>query len=156
MIQGGRVAAETNKAGRIGPESQFQCFHGKAVLTQRVVEWTPFERIVSQDTDSMPLMNKLTWKNEYRLVPTERGTRLTIGLGHFEGSWLARKSIAMLLSKGLSQFQERVQAFASAAEADWAGLQADAAGARSVDLSEESIRDAAGAGLTESSSRPEE
>lgn len=156
MIQGGRVAAETNKAGRIGPESQFQCFHGKAVLTQRVVEWTPFERIVSQDTDSMPLMKKLTWKNEYRLVPTESGTRLTIGLGHFEGSWLARKSITSLLSKGFSQFQERIQAFAAAAEADWAEKRAAADVSPIVVLTPESIRDAAGAGLTDSRSRPED
>jgi hypothetical protein len=155
MIQGGRVAAETNKAGRIGPESQFQCYHGNAVLTQRVVEWTPFERIVSQDTDSMPLMNKLTWKNEYRLMPTESGTRLTIGMGHFEGSWLARKSITSLLSKGFSQFQGRVQAFARAAEADWAGQQAPADALPTVVLTPESIRDAARGSLT-ASRRPEE
>jgi hypothetical protein len=147
MIQGGRVAAETNKAGRIGPESRFQCYHGKAVLTQRVVEWTPFERIASQDTDSMPLMNKLTWKNEYRLLPTESGTRLTIGMGHFEGSWLARKSITSLLSKASSQFQGRIRAFAAAAEADWAGQQASADAAPTIVPTPESIRDAAGSTL---------
>ncbi len=147
MIQGGRVAAETNKAGRIGPESQFQCYHGKNVLTQRIVEWTPFERIVSQDTETMPLMNKLTWKNEYRLVPTEGGTRLTISMGHFEGPWLARKSITSLLSKGSSQFQGRIRAFAAAAEADWAEQQTSADAAPAIVLTAESIRDAAASSL---------
>lgn len=147
LIQGGRVVADTNKAGRMGPESQFQCYHGKNVLTQRIVEWTPFERIVSQDTDSMPLMNKLTWNNEYRLVPTESGTRLTISMGHFEGSWLARKSITRLLSKGFSQFAGRIHAFAAAAEADWAEHQAAADAAPTIVLTPESIRAAAGSSL---------
>lgn len=130
--------------GHIGPESRFQCFHGKNVLHQRIVEWTPFERIVSQDTETMPLMNKLTWKNEYRLVPTESGTRLTISLGDFAGPRLARKAITLTMSKGVTQFEGRVRAFAAAVEADGAEKQANAGRAPTVELTAELIRGAAG------------
>lgn len=48
-------------------------------------EWTPFERIVTQDTETMPVMKRLTWRNEYRLQPTATGTSSTISRGGFEG-----------------------------------------------------------------------
>ena len=139
VLRGGRVSAEANRAGRIGPESQFQCFHGRNVLSQRIVEWTPFERFMSQDTETMPLKKKLTWKNEVRLVPTDGGTRLTIGMGNSEGPRLARKSITSVIAKSSSQFRGRLQAFPAAVEADSAEQQADAGGAPTV----ESIREAA-------------
>lgn len=147
MIQGYRVSVRANEAGRIGPESQFQCFHGKQVLSQRIVEWTPFERIVSQDTDTMPMMKKLTWRNEYRLAPTDTGTRLRIGLGDFTGSKLAVKAMTRSMSKEAGRFEHRVRAFAAAVEADWAAQRADAAGAATIALTTESIREAAAASL---------
>jgi uncharacterized protein YndB with AHSA1/START domain len=147
IVGADRVSAENRKRGRMGPEGEFQCFHGDHVLRQIIVEWTPFERIVSSDTDTTPLMNKLTWKNEYRLVPSHSGTHLTISLGDFEGSWLVRKTIPRLLSRGASQVEDNLREFAAMAEADWADQHASVADVPAPELTSESIRAAAAGSL---------
>ena len=121
----------------------------KNVLSQVIVEWTPFERIVSQETETMPLMNKLTWKNEYRLVPTESGgTHLTIGLGDFEGPWLPRRFAGIVLPKGAKQITANLREFAALAEADWDSQRATDGEAPTIVLTPELIRAAANSGLT--------
>lgn len=139
-----RVSVDKRQAGRIGPGSQLQCFHGKNVLSQVIVEWTPFERIVSQDTETMPLMNKLTWNNEYRLVPTgSGGTHLTVSLGNFEGPWLLRKFAGIVLPRGAKQVAVSLEAFAALVESDWASQRATDGEAAPIELTPESIRQAA-------------
>ncbi len=147
IVGADRVALDNRQAGRIGPEGQFQCFHGDHVLRQVIVEWTPFERIVSQDTDTMPLMNKLTWKNEYMLVPKQSGTHLTISLGDFEGSRLVRKLVTTFLSRGAGQIEDNLREFAAMAEADWADQHARVGDLTAPELTSESIRDAAASSL---------
>lgn len=147
IVGSDRASVENRKAGRIGPESQFQCFHGNHVLRQVIVEWTPFERIVTQDTDTMPLMNKLTWKDEYRLMPTEHGTHLTISLGGFEGPRLPRKVATLMLSRGGRQIEGNLREFAAMVEADWVRQRASDGEAPPIELTPESIRDAAGSSL---------
>lgn len=143
-----RVSVEKRQAGRIGPESQFQCFHGKNVLNQVIVEWTPFERIVTQDTETSPLMNKLTWKNEYQLVPTESGgTHLSISLGDFEGSRFLRKFAGLVLPRGAKQVEGNLQEFAALVEADWAKQRANDGESAPVVLTPDSIRTAANSSL---------
>jgi len=143
-----RVSLKNRKAGRIGPESQFQCFHGKHSLRQVIVEWTPFERIMSQDTETMPLMNKLTWKNEYRLVPTETGTHLSISLGGFEGPRLRQKLATLMLASGGKHMESNLREFAALAEADWANQRAVDGEAPTIVLTPELIRAAANSGLS--------
>ena len=141
-----RVSLGKRSGGRMGPGGEFQCFHGDHVLRQVILEWTPFERIVSRDTDTMPLMKRLTWKNEYRLVPNQSGTRLTISLGNFEGAKLLPKLVTAFLSKGARQVEDNLRRFAAMAEADWAEAHADVGGP-TVELTKESIRDAAASSL---------
>ena len=150
IVGADRVSVDRRKAGRVGSESQFQCFHGKHVLSQVILEWTPFERIVSQDTETMPLLNKLTWKNEFRLVPTESGTHLAISLGGFEGPWLPRKAAELMLSRGGGQIEGNLREFATLAESDWAEQRAGDREAPSIELTPELIRDAASGGLRNS------
>jgi hypothetical protein len=147
IIGADRVTLEDRRAGRMAPGSRFQCFHGKHTQRQVIAEWTPFERMVSQDTDTMPLLDSLTWRNEYRLVATETGTHLTISLGGFEGPWLRRKVATMALSRGVKQFEGNLHEFAAMAVADWAKQQAAARDSSAVELTEPLIREAASAAL---------
>ncbi len=149
IVGADRVALENRRAGRMGLEGEFLCFHGSHLQRQVILEWTPFERIVSRDTDTMPLMKALTWKNEYRLVPNDGGTHLTISLGDFEGSWWARKAVLPFLSRGAKEVEANLREFAAVAEADWADRQASVGEAPTVDLTSESIRDAAADGLND-------
>lgn len=63
------------KAGRIGPGSTFQCYHGKNVTPHLVLEWTPFERIMVRQPIPFP-GGPLTTFIDWRLTTTESGTRL--------------------------------------------------------------------------------
>jgi hypothetical protein len=74
--------------GRVGVGSTYHCFHGKSVLPQTILEWTPFEHIVTQDAMGGPF-KKGTFVADYRLEPTETGTRLTRTSGRIEGSGVA-------------------------------------------------------------------
>jgi hypothetical protein len=98
----------------------------------------------------MPLLNKLTWKNEYRLVPTESGTHLANSLGGFEGPWLPRKVAELMLSRGGGQVESNLREFATLAESDWAEQRAGDGEAPSIELTPELIRDAASGGLRNS------
>ncbi len=154
MIQGAdRTSIENRKAGRMGVESQFQCFHGNHVLRQVILEWTPFERIVSQEADTTPLLNRLTWKNEYRLVSTQSGTRLTISLGGLEGPRLLSSAVTAFFKRGAKQVEGNMREFAVMVEKDWADQHEGLSVVPAVELTAESIRDAASSSLSNPQAR---
>ncbi len=143
IVGADRVTVDGRKNGRLGPESQFQCFHGNNVLRQVIVEWAPFERIVTQDTETMPVMNKLTWKNEYRLTPDGDATRLRISLNDFEGPTLWRTAAGFMMRRGAGLVEKNIREFAALVEADWARRRALDSEASSMEPTPESIRQAA-------------
>ena len=150
IIQGtDRTSLENRKAGRMGVESQFQCFHGNHMLRQVILEWTPFERIVSQAADTTPFLNRLTWKNEYRLVPTQSGTELTISLGDLQGSRLLASAVTAFFTRGSRRVAGNMREFAVTVEKDWAERDERAGDAPTVELTVESIRAAAGRNLND-------
>ena len=142
-----RVDVEQRRAGRIGIESEFQCFHGNHVMTQRIVEWTPFDRIVTQETHTAFPMNKLTWRSECLLTPTPTGTHLRLSLGQFEGPRLLRTMMPVVLSRHLDDVARNLRAFAEMIEADWAEHHEAGVATPVEDLTPESIRQAAGSDL---------
>ena len=147
IVGGDRVALTDRKGGRIASESQYQCFHGNQMLRQVIVEWAPFERLVSQDTDTMALMRKLTWKNENRLEETEGGTRLSISLGSFEGPRLRRSLATAMLKTQSRVVAGSLRDFAALVEADWAERRTADDALPGPAVTPEAIRDAAAGSL---------
>lgn len=101
--------------GRISPGSVYHCYHGDRVISQTVLGWQPFEHILTEDTVPLPNVTILT---EYRLDPTDRGTRLTATFSRGRGpSWIGRTLNDLVLprivkrgEKDLITFKQRVEA----------------------------------------------
>jgi hypothetical protein len=87
------VAAESQdrlnrRNGRMGPGSQFQCFHGDGRITiQTIVDWHPFEQMVTEDTSPVPRVTVLIL---LRIEPAEGGTRLKLTFSKGRGPLLNR------------------------------------------------------------------
>ncbi len=100
--------------GRINPGSVYHCYHGDRVISQTVLDWQPFERILTEDTVPLP---KTTILVEYRLEPTPTGTRFTQNFSKAKGPWLGRILCDLILptmikqgEKDLIAFKERIEA----------------------------------------------
>ena len=61
------------KAGRVAAGSAYQCYHGDKSLTQAVLAWEPFDRVVIEQ----PAPGGRPMVIDYELSPIEGGTRLT-------------------------------------------------------------------------------
>ena len=105
--------------GRIGPGSVYQCYHGDHIIPQTVLEWQPFEQIVTQDL--MPVEQPNVYVLiVYRLEPTATGTRLSQVFSKATGSRLGRKNCDQMLRGMAEQAQKDMDAFKTLIEADFA------------------------------------
>ena len=103
------------KAGRIARGSAFQCFHGKGVFPQLVLEWEPFERMVIEQAVKLP-GGSTTMLIDYQLAPIDGGTRLTstaarlIGTGVKGAVWrsMARAG-GMMAQRRLAKFRDQIE-----------------------------------------------
>jgi hypothetical protein len=104
--------------GRVAPGSAFQCFHGKSIITQTVLEWQPFELMTTEDL-VMPDLSALL---ELRLQPTQNGSRLILTFGKPRGAPLKRLVGALVLGwKARSGSGQRdLDTFKARVEADYA------------------------------------
>lgn len=80
--------------GRIAPDSVYQCYHGDKFFPQVILEWQPFERMIL--SESTPISHAINFIAEYRLDPTEGGTRLTKLIAKPTGPFLGRALIHLL------------------------------------------------------------
>lgn len=115
VIQSDSYEVLDREAGKVGPGSTYQCYHGKMVVPQLVVEWRPFERVL--------LSQRLPFKGrpvhvliDFRLTPTEVGTRLTETAARVSGPagkrLLARlfiRSQRQRSQRGLNDFRDQIQ-----------------------------------------------
>jgi hypothetical protein len=99
--------------GRVAEGSAYQCFHGKRVIMQTVLEWEPFEQLTTEDL----VMPNTTVLTDYRLEPAANGTRLVETLGKVRGPLYARVIGLFELDKirkakpaMLAAFKQRVEA----------------------------------------------
>ena len=115
VIQSDSYEVLDREAGKVGPGSTYQCYHGKMVVPQLVVEWRPFERVL--------LSQRLPFKGrpvhvliDFRLTPTEVGTRLTETAARVSGP-AAKRLLARLFirsqrqrsQRGLNDFRDQIQ-----------------------------------------------
>jgi hypothetical protein len=105
------------EGGRIVSGSVYHCFHGKQVIPQTVIEWQPFERIVTKDRLPVPLMEIYLY-SEYRLVEIPSGTRFLQSMGRpfgmLPGKLLAERAMRGMEAAG----QEDMRAFKKLIEND--------------------------------------
>jgi uncharacterized protein YndB with AHSA1/START domain len=106
------------KDGRIGPDSAFQCFHGNRVVTQTILEWRPFERILTRD---MPLP-KVFMLDEFCLEPVGESTRLIQRIGRPSGPALKVALVRVVLRLEARKGQQEIADFAEAIQKDLASL----------------------------------
>lgn len=103
-------------AGRVTEGTVFHCYHGNQEVPQEVVEWRPFERMVTHD--SVKVMGAwVKLYSIYELAPTEAGTRLTVRFGRLTGpklqALLAKKGFPSQRDKMIADarnFKERIEA----------------------------------------------
>lgn len=69
--------------GRIGVGAVYECYHGDRLTPQRIVEWQPFSKIVTEDgiPDSLMGITLVV----YHLEQTPTGTHLSAELGALKG-----------------------------------------------------------------------
>jgi uncharacterized protein YndB with AHSA1/START domain len=144
LIGAERHTLEHRAEGRIAPGSVYTCYHGDKVVPQLILEWTPFERVVTQDRIPIPVQNTFCLV-EYSLSPTSSGTLLRQSMALGPGPWLGRLLCRLLLPGMTKQGQKDIEAFRDRIEADHAARQALPAATN--DLNAETIRQAAPASL---------
>ena len=103
---------------RIGPGSVYQRHHGDHIIPQTVLEWQPFEQIVTQDL--MPVEQPNVYVLVvYRLEATTTGTRLSQIFSKTR-SRLGRQNCDQMLRGMAEQAQKDMDAFKALIEADFA------------------------------------
>ena len=110
-----RLEILDRQSGRIGQSSTYRCYHGRMIIPQLVLEWKPFERVLLRQ--QMPFPGRPTnTLIDFRLTPTEEGTRLDQTVTTPTGSLLKRslaktmlKMRADLTRRNLREFRDRIQ-----------------------------------------------
>ena len=104
--------------GRIGPGSIYHCYHGKHILPQTIIEWRPFERIVTHDQIPLPYVSLLA---EYHLEPVSGGTRLVQALSKSIGPLPMRILSDIVVRRMMKQGAGDIEAFRDRIESDETG-----------------------------------
>lgn len=120
LIGSDRQTVESLSEGRVGPGTTYLCYHGKRrVIPQTILEWEPFERIVTRDEMGKPLRGSVI--AEYRLTPTDGGTHLLVRRGRADVKGMTRfmlpraaPTMKKITARALDDFVARI-------EADWDG-----------------------------------
>lgn len=103
------------KAGRIAPGSSFQCFHGKKVYSQVILEWKPFERFALEQLLLVP-GGPATMVVDHQLTPVDDGTLLALTAGRMSGKGIRRavwramiRLTAGRVQRGLDRFRDEIE-----------------------------------------------
>jgi uncharacterized protein YndB with AHSA1/START domain len=96
--------------GRVGAGTVYQCYHGNEVIAQTILEWRPFEHMLSQDLLPLPIKGTSVLV-EFRLAPTSAGTHLTLTFSKGKGPWLGQLMVNRELPRRVKPTQRNVEAF---------------------------------------------
>jgi len=111
------IEIHNRDGGRIGSGSVYHCIHGKQVTPQMVIEWQPFELMVTKDRLPVPLMEIYLY-SEYRLVEIPSGTRFSQSMGKPFGMLLGRLLAERVMRGMEAAGQQDMQAFKELIESD--------------------------------------
>lgn len=104
--------------GRLAPGSVFQCFHGDQVVPQTILQWHPFEQMTTEDLLPIPIKNT-TVLADYRLAPTEVGTRFTQSFSKARGSLPGRLMADLMIRMMAKAAVRDIEAFKEQIEKDF-------------------------------------
>lgn len=112
-----RMEIANKEGGRITSGSVYHCFHGKQVVPQTILEWQPFERVVTRDRVAVPLMAVYVIE-EYQLQQIPTGTHLSVLMSRPSGPLPGR----LLVERALKGMQDSgngdMRAFKNLIESD--------------------------------------
>lgn len=107
-----RQEVSERQNGRIGEGSAYHCYHGDRMSVNLILEWRPFERILTRDLPGMPMpVGQPVMLSEYRLEAIAGGTRMTQSHSKGEGPWLARTMLNSFLKGQVKAFQRDLDNF---------------------------------------------
>lgn len=117
LLAADRSEVANRERGRIAPGSVYHCYHGDQLIPLTILEWQPFERIVTQVLMPVPFPNTFALV-EYRLSKNDAGTtRLTQAFCKASGPLLGRlvSNLGMKLTakqgeRDIAAFKERIEA----------------------------------------------
>ena len=119
MIGSDSYEVVERQAGKIGPGSTYQCYHGKMMVPQLVVEWRPFERVLL--SQRIPFKGRPTHVLiDFRLTPTETGTLLTETVARLIGPGLQRAMARLMIRRQRKRGQRAIHDFHEAIQRDLA------------------------------------
>jgi uncharacterized protein YndB with AHSA1/START domain len=114
-----RVEVEDKHHGRTGEGSTVQCYHGDKVVSQVIVEWKPFHRIVSRDR--LPYFGGgIQVFTVTELEAAGPGTLVRIRVGGMTGPTLRRTAARIALKLSQKEITGNGEAFRAQVEADHA------------------------------------
>jgi uncharacterized protein YndB with AHSA1/START domain len=116
LLRADRNEVHKRENGRISAGSEYHCFHGDQVIPQTVLEWQPFERILTKDRPPVPFQEIYLY-TEYQLVPITHGTRLTMRVSKAVGPQPGRWLVDQHMLKAEEQGHEDMESFKSQIEA---------------------------------------
>jgi hypothetical protein len=113
-----RMAVTDKQGARVSKGSVYQCYHGDgAMLPLTVVEWQPFERVVTSFDVPVPIKGT-TALNEVRLETIADGTRLVQVMSKSRGPMAGRVMGDMAFKGMRKKFDEDMLRFRDHVEAD--------------------------------------
>ena len=83
LIGAEKVEITDSVGGRVGVGSVYQCYHGSKVTPQKILQWDPFTKVVTEDTFQKPM--KGSGLVITHLEETPSGTRITRRWGALKG-----------------------------------------------------------------------
>jgi uncharacterized protein YndB with AHSA1/START domain len=119
LLGADRAEVVERKNGRVAEGTAYRCYHGDRLTISTVLEWRPFERLVTQDLIALPGRPLILC--EYRLEPVDMGTRLTMSFARPTGGLLARIMLNAMVGRMRGIFLQQVKEFKDAIERDREG-----------------------------------
>ncbi len=144
MFGSDRFEVENRRNGRIGEGTVYQCFHGKQVMSQVVLDWQPLRRVLLLQHIPLPGRDSHVLI-ETTIEPVEGGTRLAQVLARPSGSFLQRAAIRTMMRLRDRKSREELEDFGRRVEEDWTAREVPEPGG----MSPEAIGAAAAASLRE-------
>lgn len=101
LIGGTRLEITQRQQGQVQAGSVYQCYHGKTAIDQLILEWQPFERILTECSLPIPVKGTMM-RMEFRLEATPNGTRFSQVIGKPTGPLVGRM-MAYLIYKNMEK-----------------------------------------------------
>lgn len=111
IVGSDRYEVLDRKKGRVGAGSTYQCYHGNMILSQVVMEWLPFERVVLQQLIPLPGTRPTQTIIDLQFTTIDGGTRFSQKATKPTGPVLQRSLARLMLSARRSRTQADMDDF---------------------------------------------